>query len=291
MSNNSMTPEEVAIALNITKNTVYEMVKRGELKSYRIGRKIRIDEKELSAYKSKMENSDVYSEKKESDTFIISGQDIILDILSRYIEKLNLNTKILRSHKGSYNGLYDLYNDKVNVATTHLWDAESDTYNISYVKSMLPGIKTTIINLAKRQQGFYVKTGNPKNITAWKDLKREDIKIVNREKGSGTRVLLDEHLKLLDISPKEVDGYDFIATSHLSVASSVARGFGDFGLGNEKAAKQINGIEFVPLQKENYDLVIKDYDLNLPIVQDMLKILSSEDFKNEVRALGDYDID
>lgn len=290
MGANSLTPEEVAAALNITKNTVYEMVKRGELTAYRIGRKIRIDEKEIINYKEKMQKTALYQEKTDSSLFIISGQDIILDILARYMETENSNTKILRSYKGSYNGLFDLYNDKANVATAHLWDGDSDTYNSVYVKSMLPGVPAKIIHLAKRYQGFYVKKGNPKDIKSWDDFNRSDIKFVNREKGSGTRVLLDEHLRLKNIKSGNVNGYDAIAVSHVLVASTVARGFADFGLGNEKAVNQVNGLEFIPLQQEYYDLIIKEQDLNLPITQNMLRIINSNEYRNEVLGIGGYEI-
>ena len=288
MAANSLTPEEVAAVLNITKNTVYEMVKRGELAAYRIGRKIRIDEKEISAYKEKMRQTSLYSEKTDQSAFIICGQDIVLDILARFMEAQNPGVSILRSYKGSYNGLFDLYNDKANVATAHLWDGDSGMYNAVYVKYMLPGVPAAIIPLGKRYQGFYVRKGNPKNISGWEDFNREDITFINREKGSGTRVLLDEHLRLRNISPALIPGYGNIVSSHILVATAVSRGAADFGLGIGKAAKQVKGLEFIPLQQENYDLVVKDSDLDKPIVQNMLMILKSDEYRREVKSLGSY---
>ncbi len=300
MSSNSLTPEEVAVILNITKNTVYEMVKRGELSAYRIGRKIRIDEKAINQYKESKQSGNTASAntikkieksaKTDSELFIICGQDIILDILARYLEAENPGVKILRSYKGSYNGLFDLYNDTVNVATAHLWDGDSDTYNKSYVKNMLPGVPAEIVHLAKRFQGFYVKGGNPKSIQSWNDLSRDDIKFVNREKGSGTRILLDERLRVMNISPTTLDGYENIATSHIQVASAVARGLADFGLGNEKSIHQVSGLEFIPLQQESYDLIIKKSDLDMPIIESMLKIIASNEYRNEVQGLGGYEL-
>ena len=290
MDINSYTPEEVAAALNITKNTVYEMVKRGELPAYRIGRKIRIDAKSIAEYKEKKQNDALYTEKYEQSFFVIGGQDVILDILARYLETENPGAKVLRSHKGSYNCLYDLYNDRVNAATAHLWDGDSNTYNSVYIKSMLPGVPATIIHLAKRFQGFYVKSGNPKTITGWEDLRRTDIKFVNRERGSGTRVLLDERMRLMEINPEQLDGYNTVANSHILVASTVARGIADFGMGNEKAIQQVNGLEFIPLQKENYDLILKSCDLDLPMVQSLVGIATSDQYKKEIRSLGGYEL-
>ena len=291
MAANSLTPEEVASILNITKTTVYEMVKRGELTAYRIGRKIRIDEKEIASYKEKAQQTSLRSERADQSSFIICGQDVLLDVLARHMETLNPGIRILRSYKGSYNGLFDLYNDKVNVATAHLWDGDSNTYNTIYVKSMLPGVPAVIIPLGKRYQGFYIRKGNPKNISGWDDFRRDDITFVNREKGSGTRVLLDEHLRLMNINYACIPGYENIASSHILVATSVAGGSADFGLGIGKAAKQVKGLEFIPLQRECYDLVIKNSDLDMPAVQNMLKIIESEEYKKEVMSLGDYFID
>lgn len=286
-----MTPEEVARILNIKKNTVYEMIKRGELNAYRVGRKLRIDEDNINKYKAKMHDEGAfYKENLDEETFIICGQDMILDILCRFLEEENPNKKILRSYKGSYNGLYALYNDQVSVATCHLWHEETNTYNEVYVKGLLPGIPFKIIPLVKRTVGFYVKKGNPKNIYGWEDLKRDDIKFINREKGSGIRVLLDEKINLLNIKTKDINGYNSIATSHVSVATSVARNDYDFGIGNEKCVKQINGLDFIPLQKENYDMVVKKMDLEKPIVQNMLSIINSEKFREEIISLGDYEL-
>lgn len=290
MSGKSYTPEEVAKALNIKKNTVYELIKRGELSAYRIGRKIRVDETAIVDYKGKMQSTGLQSEKADKNTFVISGQDVILDILASRLEAANPGVKVLRSHKGSYNALYDLYNDVVNAATAHLWDGDTDSYNTTYVRSMLPGVPAAIFHLVKRFQGFYIKKGNPRNITGWNDLARNDLVFVNREKGSGTRVLLDERLRLMGVAPNTVNGYDTVAASHLQVVSSVARGFADYGLGIEKAVNQVGDLDFIPLQRENYDIIIKAGDMDQPIIQSMLKIIASDDYKNEVLILGGYEL-
>ena len=290
MSQNSLTPDEVAKYLSIKTNTVYELVKRGELSAYRIGRKIRIDEEEVAKYKAMKHETPVYSESAGNSSFVICGQDVILDILARNMDTLNPGAKILRSYRGSYNGLYDLYNDIADVATAHLWDGDTDTYNERYVKSMLPGVPAKIFHLVKRNVGFYVKAGNPKGIRDWEDFRRGDIAFVNREKGSGIRVLTDEHLRLLGIKPEAVNGYNLVANSHISAAASVTRGYADFAVGNEKTAKQADGIEFVFLQQECYDLIVKESDLEKPIMKEMFKIIESDDYKNEILSLGGYEL-
>ena len=144
--------------------------------------------------------------------------------------------------------------------------------------------------MACRMQGFYVAKGNPKNILAWQDLTRPDVTFINREKGSGTRVLLDEKLRLLDIARHSIRGYEMEELSHLAIASTVARGEADVGMGNEKVSMQVREVSFVPLQKERYELVIKKEDLYKPYIQATLEILQSEDFKKELHGLGDYDV-
>lgn len=310
----SLTPLEVAELLKITKNTVYELIKRGELPSYKIGKKIRIDMHDVESYINNQKtnsktssNISILSQSNikpinskhinnislntQSNTeIIIAGQDILLDILARYIEEKLPDYTVLRSYKGSYNGLYDLYNNKVSIASCHLWDGDKDEYNIDYVKRLVPGIPCVIINLAYRLQGFYVKKGNPLNISCFEDLSTKNIEFINREKGSGVRVLLDEKLRLLNIDPNSINGYNNEETSHLAVASNVARGDADVGIGNKKAAMQVETIDFIPLQTERYDLIIKKSDLNNPIYQNIISILSSEKFKNELDGIGGYDL-
>ena len=222
--------------------------------------------------------------------FIICGQDIILDILSRYLEIHTSGIHNLRSYQGSYNSLYSLYKGKATIATAHMWDFKTGLYNIPFVEKMLPGIPCILINLAHINIGYYVAKGNPKNILEWDDLKRNDIVIINREKGSGTRVLLDGHLQEMKISHNSIKGYERECLAHIAVASAISRGEADFGVGSEKSSYQVKDIDFIPLQKEQYDLIIKKEDLNLPSVKAALDILRSEDFKAEISSLGGYDV-
>ena len=289
----SLTPQEVAERLKIAKNTVYELIKRGELRAYNVGRKLRIDVKEVETFKGNPSFRPVKQDRESpllfDQGFVICGQDGLLDILSRYLENHPSGMRTYRSHRGSYNGLFALYQGEVHTATAHLWDGDTGEYNISYVKKMLPGIPARIVHLVKRMQGFYVAKGNPKGIRDWQDLLRADASFINREKGSGTRVLLDEHLRLLGKSPARIRGYENTATSHLAVASAVARNEADAGLGNEKAALQVPEIDFVPLQKESYDLVMYRESASEPPFTALMEILSGSDFRNEIKGLGGYD--
>ena len=301
-SKESLNAIEVAELLKITKNTVYELVKRGELPAYKVGKKLRIDKSDVIEYIENQKNKKVIGKRSTSkhieinneilaqqdDVIILTGQDMILDILANFIQQEGI--KVLRSNMGSYNGLTSLYMDKVTVCTSHLWDGDSDTYNTAYVKRLLPGIPCVLINLAYRMQGFYVAKGNPKNISNWSDLAKENITIVNREKGAGTRVLLDEKLRLLNISAEKINGYKHEETSHISIASCVAVGDADLGIGNEKVALQVGAVDFIPMQKERYDLVIKKSSLYDDRYKKIIEIINSKEFKRAIEGLGGYDI-
>lgn len=294
------TPEEVAKILKISKGTVYELIKRGELPSYRVGRKVRISPSDLEAYtkpasstnRNRFQCAQISVERMvlENQGLIICGQDIVLDVLTRHLERRNALFRSLRSYVGSLDGLLALYRGTANVVTAHLWDGETGEYNIPYVRRLLPGHHAVVINLVYRNQGFYVTPGNPKRIRDWQDLTKPEVTFINREKGSGTRVLLDEQLRNLNLDYRQINGYQNEEMSHIAVASAVARGVVDVGLGTEKAALQVPEIEFIPLKKERYDIVVYKEDLKKPIFQALLSVLNSREFHEEVAGMGGYDI-
>lgn len=296
----SYTPEEVARILKISKYTVYELIKRGELTAYHIGRKVRVEAADLEAFKQKAKGFVPAEEKTAcrlaqaivpvNEGLIICGQDIVLDILTRHLEKQMPHVRFLRQYIGSIDGLMALYRGHANVVTSHLWDSDADEYNVPYVRRLLPGHNALIINLVYRNEGFYVQAGNPKEIYDWSDLTKAGVRFINRERGSGARVLLDEQMRKLGINPRHILGYEQEEMSHLAVASCVARGEADVGLGIEKAATQVHDVEFIPLKKERYDMVIRKDDLEKPHFQALLAVLQSTAFRNEVAGMGGYDV-
>jgi Periplasmic molybdate-binding protein/domain len=168
-------------------------------------------------------------------------------------------------------------------------DPESGEYNFPYIKKMLPQRELIVVNLTYREQGVMVKRGNPKNIKGIDDLVKKDIKFINRQKGSGTRVLLDYLLKKKGINPLDIQGYSKEEYTHLMVASAVAEGSVDASLGILSAAKAFS-LDFVPVAKERYDIIIsKEYYSSLKI-QKLLTIIRSEKFRKKVLNLGGYDL-
>ncbi|MFZ5945067.1 MAG: substrate-binding domain-containing protein [Bacillota bacterium] len=297
----ALSTQEVADMLHVSKSTIYDLIKKGEITSYKVGRKVRFTENDVQDYisRSKKGQSAIHPSsnnisdfsllgiEKKQVGFIICGQDLILDILSNYMRLHNIPA--LRAYIGSYDSLISLYKNKINVASAHLWDSDTNQYNVPYVKRLLPGVPTVIIHLTCRMQGLYVAKGNPKGITTWEDFGRDDITMINREHGAGSRVLLDENLKLLGIYGSSIRGYKKENQSHLAVASAVSSGEADVAVGSEKIARQVDNIDFIPLKKERYDLVVKKEEFQTFEIQTMLNIIRSTAFKNEFANIGGYD--
>ena len=205
--NQSLSTQEVADMLHVSKSTIYDLIRRGEIHSYKIGRKVRFTEDDVDAYiaRSRHEHStrpvqriDTHStlltpRENEAPELIVSGQDVVLDILAGYLQQEGIHAG--RTHLSSFEGLLALYQDKIQVAACHLFDGES--CNASYVRSLMPGVSAVLVNISYRSQGFYIRKGNPKNIRGWQDLRRQDIAILNRRVGSSSRILLDIQLKKL----------------------------------------------------------------------------------------------
>jgi putative molybdopterin biosynthesis protein len=312
MENDLLSAQDVADVLKIARNTVYQLIKRGELTSSKVGKQVRVDKQEVEAFLTRTKTTDssqmknmqtnhtitpntgsqfytqVFDENIRGNELIICGQDLSLDILTNHLNTMSETLQVYRSYMGSYNSIYALYQGRVNVATAHLWDGDTDKYNVSYVKKMMPGIPSLIIRIGKRRQGFYVQENNPKGIVGWPDLKRKDISIVNREKGSGTRVLLDEKLRLMGVIGDYIEGYTRECKSHLAVASTISRGGADIGLGSEMGCKSIHKVEFIPLQTECYDLIIRLADADKQPYKAILEIITSDAFKTDLLSIG-YD--
>lgn len=297
--NKSLSTQEVAEILHVSKSTIYELIRKGEIHSYKIGRKVRFTQDDVDAYiaRARHEHStrpvksvDTHStllmpEAKEAPDLILAGQDVVLDILANYLYQEDIHAG--RTYLSGFEGLLSLYQDYVHAAACHLYDGTE--YNRGYVQHLLPGVPAVLVNISYRMQGFYVPKGNPKKITGWNDLKREDITILNRRAGSGARILLDMQLKKLGVSGQSIKGYDKIMKSHLTLAAAVANGEADLAIGTERVSRQIEGIDFIPLQEERFDIVIKKELLDTNAVQKLLKVLNSEAFRSEIAHFSGND--
>ncbi|MED4604141.1 helix-turn-helix transcriptional regulator [Paenibacillus validus] len=299
----SYTTEDIAKILKISKLTVYDLIKKGELPAYRVGRQMRVDADDLERYKARAKGGNLRPAVPQPETvrldtiretagvrpLVITGQDVSLDILTKHIEKRTKSYRPLRSHVGSLDSLIAMYQGQADIVSTHLLDGDTGTYNVPYVRKLLTGHAYVVLNLVVRGAGLYVRRGNPKQILGWADLARDDIRIVNREKGAGARVLLDEQLRLHALSSRDVNGYDDEESNHLGVAGKVASGEADAGVGIERAASMV-GVDFIPLIQERYDLVMLKHPHNEEWIGLITEIVRSDAFKKELRSIQGYDL-
>ncbi|MFC5467482.1 substrate-binding domain-containing protein [Cohnella suwonensis] len=303
----SYTAEEVAALLKISKLKVYDLLKKGELPSYRVGKQMRVDSSDLEAYKQRSKGAGAGFSARQPNapaarqpspdpnaarerTLIITGQDVSLDILARHLERRVPGMRPLRSYVGSMDSLVSMYRGEADIVSAHLLDGDSGTYNTPYVRKLFVGQSYVVVHMLKRSAGLYVRKGNPRKLTAWADLGQAGLRFANREKGSGARVLLDEQLRLRGISTDGLPGYEEEESNHLAVASKVASGEADVGVGSEKAARLVGGIEFVPLIQEQVDLVMLKKEENRHWVDGVIAILRSDAFRSELLHMEGYDL-
>ncbi len=223
------------------------------------------------------------------DTVVVVGShDNTLDVLANQMRVKDCRFGLSSSNVGSLGGLMAIRNGFCHAAGCHLLDTDTGTYNVSYIKRYLPDLPVKLVNLVYRDQGLIIQKGNPKGINGIDDLARDDIRFVNRQPGSGTRILLDYRLEALNIKPERIDGYDQEEFTHMSVAVTVLSGAADAGLGIYAAAKALD-LDFIPVVTEEYDLVIPEGFFEDEKIQFMLEVIKSDAFKNQVRHLGGYD--
>ncbi len=225
----------------------------------------------------------------ENTIVAIGSHDLTLDLMSSFLRRVPAGVNLSSSHIGSLGGLIALRREEAHLAGSHLLDEATGEYNVSYIERFLPGVPVMLVNLVGRVQGLIVKPGNPREITSLADLLRTDVTFVNRQRGSGTRVLLDYRLKEMGATPEQVRGYEREEYSHLAVAAAVNGGAADVGLGILSAARALD-LDFIPLLNEQYDLVIPRVHYESDLLQPLLALLSNEEFQQAVNALGGYDV-
>lgn len=213
----------------------------------------------------------------------IGSHDLIMDILGDMID-------LTSGHVGSMGGILAMKRGECHISPIHLLDEETGEYNISYVKKYFKEEKMAIIKGVKRHQGFIIKKGNPEGINDFKDLIRSGIVYVNRQRGAGTRILLDYHLKLEGIDQEDINGYNRELSTHMAVATAVKTNSATTGLGIYSAAKALD-LEFKPLTFEDYDFLISQDKLKDPRVVLFIETLKSKEFQTRVMSLGGYEMD
>jgi putative molybdopterin biosynthesis protein len=229
----------------------------------------------------------LYRQRAELDKaiFSIGSHDLTLDIIAQYLSKYD--RRLISANVGSVGGLVALQRGEAHLAGSHLLDPDSGEYNRSYLNQYLPEKAVNLVGLVDRQQGLIVRHNNPKRIVDLRDLIRTDVLYVNRQRGAGTRVLLDYHLGLLGIDSEAIQGYNQEEYTHLGVAAAIASERADTGLGIAAAAAALD-LDFIPLYEEEYDLVIPLEFYNSPLLEPLFTVLNSHELAEAIKKLPGY---
>jgi len=222
-------------------------------------------------------------------TIVATGShDLVLDLAASWLRERDPRVTLASSNVGSLGGLTALRDGLCHVAGSHLLDPDTGEYTLPYLERLLPGRDVAVIRLVHRDQGLIVAPGNPHGMTGIEDVARLGLRYVNRQRGAGTRMLLDHELARRGIEPEAIEGYRREEHTHLAVAAAVAAGRADAGLGVLAAARAF-GLDFVPVAKEPYDLVLLNDSIEDELLAPLWSLLESEDFRRAVSDLGGYD--
>jgi putative molybdopterin biosynthesis protein len=236
-------------------------------------------EVEVSLYRSQ--------EEINRTIFATGSHDMTLDIMAQFL--FQKGRRLAIANVGSIAGLVALSRGEAHLAGSHLLDPGSGEYNLAYIHQYLPGVPVQVVTLVGRSQGLLVQKGNPKGICSLDDLTRQDVVFINRQRGSGTRVLLDYHLEKLNISVGDIQGYQQQEYTHLTVGAAVASGRADCGIAIAAVTHSLD-VEFIPLFEERYDLIIPQEHAGSPLLAPLLELLDAPEFKHLVEKLPGYDV-
>ncbi len=313
---------EVAGILHIGRNAVYALAKSGELPSFRIGRKLfftpgGIDEF-LAARKAQGNvqgkgaacaacagqtgahgavggdagrdaagagMGDAGASDGAGDGFVLAGDVLAADLFAGELAEAGAPAR--RLHRTSYDALLCLYGDAAHAAFSHLYDHRSNSYNVPYVQRLVPGLPLVVMRVASRMRGFVVARGNPKGIESWGALLKEGVRLANREKGCGARVLLDQQLLALEASGRLVEGYAGCYASGRLAAEMVASGRADVAIGTRAHAEDDERLAFVPMQREWIDVAIVKTEATRALVREMKRIAADGGFARRLAAAGE----
>lgn len=229
-------------------------------------------------------------EEIENTLVSIGSHDVLMDMVANIIHKNKQLVNLSSAHVGSLGGIMAIKKGECHIAPIHLLDEETGTYNLTYLKRYLADEAVVLIKGVKRTQGMIIPKGNPQNIQGIADLVRPEIRFVNRQRGSGTRVLLDYLLKTAQLDTNQVLGYSREMNTHMMVASAVKSGSCDVGIGVLSAANMM-ALDFIPIGEEAYDFVILKENLDDPRVQIFIQVLKSQEFKEALKRLGGYELE
>jgi putative molybdopterin biosynthesis protein len=292
MTKEMFTTKEVAEYLSINEKQVYRLIKDKRIPATRITGKWLFPKNLIDEWviTSARESITIFNKRGAPDNqLVIAGSnDLALELLTKNVSLQHPRYTISISNVGSLAGLIALQNGNCHIAASHLLDLETGEYNSSFIRKHFPDLKIVLLNLAYREQGLIVRKGNPHSISTLKHLANKKLTFVNRQEGSGTRVLLDYRLKENGIDSADISGYSRIAYTHMEVALEVFGGSADVGIGILAAARML-GLDFIPLAKERFDLTIPTENYATGAVKALRDVLKSEEFKSSIIQMGGYE--
>ena len=233
---------------------------------------------------------ELYRDSAEIERTIVTigSHDLVLDLLGQFLAERAPGMRLTSANAGSLGGIVALRRGEAHLAGSHLFDPESGEYNVAYVRQYLPQRALVLVTLTRRQQGLLIASGNPKGISGLDDLARLDVRYVNRQRGAGTRVLLDYRLGEMGLAPEAIRGYEREEVTHLAVAAAIASGLADCGLGIRAAARALE-LDFIPVAWERYDFIIPREHYESALLAPLLALLQDEGLRAAVRELPGYD--
>ena len=282
MGSDFLNTKQLAEYLDINEKKIYSLITLKKLPATKITGKWLFPKNMVDAWINNSVGNILHMRKTIPDVLMITGSDDpVLEYIVNKLKEKTENFLPYFSHTGSLNGLLSLKENKADICCCHLLDSKKKEYNLSFINSCFQAEKIIVINYAYREQGLLIKKNNPHKISGIKDITRPGITYINRQKGSGTRLLLDEFLLTHNITGKQIKGYDTDVTTHLEVGLAILNGEADCGLGIKNIANRLD-LGFIPLTKERFDLILKKENYFLQEIQDLLNMLRSDDFKHKV---------
>ena len=225
---------------------------------------------------------------EDSDLIAIGSDDPVVDLLRQFVADAHPEIRFSTVSVGSLDGLIALRDRRAHLAGIHLLDVDSGAYNVPFIKHLLPDEPVRLVHLAQREQGLMVPAGNPRGIRRLRDISRRGIRLINRQPGAGTRLLLYQRLRAARIDPHSIDGYDRVAPTHNAVAAAIAAGSADVGPGL-RAVADAWGLAFIPLGQEPYELAVPRQVCESRRLRALLEVLHHDAFRQAAAALSGYD--
>ncbi len=293
MSEEMMSTKEVARYLGVHEKQVYALVKSKRIPSTRITGKWVFPKRLIDGWieshaKQGLEKAREKSASMGGALLACGSNDPILDMLQTYLKKTYPEFLILSANTGSTEGLKALNSGYTDLAWSHLLDPKSGQYNIPFLPTYLPDVKAVVVNLFHRELGLIMAPRNPLNIKGFEDLSKKGVRLVNRQKGSGTRVLLDHHLQELQIPSAKINGYEREVYTHFEVGLSILSKEADVGIATIAVAKLL-GLPFVPIANESFDMILEQNTFFHKGIQAFIETLNSKEFRQRVEPIGAYD--